>query len=67
LLVNLFDPHLGAPTCLSTLEMLRAKEGTPTASFFNVFTFGLAVESIKELGGVSLVIYFYCAKVFQIL
>jgi hypothetical protein len=30
--------------------MLRAKERTPTP-FFVVFTFGLAVESIKELRG----------------
>jgi hypothetical protein len=32
--------------------MLRAKECTPTPSPFVVFTFGLEVESIKELGGV---------------
>jgi hypothetical protein len=31
----------------------RAKERAPTPSPFIVFTFGLAIESIKELGGVS--------------
>jgi hypothetical protein len=33
--------------------MLRAKEHTPTPSPSVVITFGLVVESIKELGGVS--------------
>jgi hypothetical protein len=33
--------------------MLRAKEHAPTFSPFVVFTLGLAVESIKKLGGVS--------------
>jgi hypothetical protein len=36
--------------------MFRAKERAPTFSFFVVFTFGLTVESIKKLGGASLVI-----------
>jgi hypothetical protein len=31
--------------------MLQAKEHAPTLSPFDVFTFGLIVESIKELGG----------------
>jgi hypothetical protein len=33
--------------------MLRARERTPTPFPSTVFTFGLAVESIKELGGAS--------------
>ncbi len=34
--------------------MLRAKEHAPTPSPCVVFTFGLVVESIKELGSASL-------------
>jgi hypothetical protein len=34
-------------------EMLQAKECPPTPSPFIVFTFGLAIESIKEFGGAS--------------
>jgi hypothetical protein len=33
--------------------MLRTKERPPTPSPFVVFTFGLAVEPINELGGAS--------------
>jgi hypothetical protein len=33
--------------------MLQAKEHTPTPSPSVVFTFGIIVESIKELGGAS--------------
>jgi hypothetical protein len=33
--------------------MLRAKERTPTSYPFVVFTFGLAIESIKEFGDAS--------------
>jgi hypothetical protein len=33
--------------------MLRAKEHAPTHFPFVVFTFGLTIESIKELGGAS--------------
>jgi hypothetical protein len=33
--------------------VLRTRERAQTPSPFTVFTFGLAVESIKELGGVS--------------
>jgi hypothetical protein len=36
---------------LYVCEMLRAKEHAPTPSPSIVFTFGLKVESIKELGG----------------
>jgi hypothetical protein len=53
LLVNLPSFHRGAPTRPSTPEMLWAKEHTPTPSPSVVITFGLVVESIKELGGVS--------------
>jgi hypothetical protein len=34
--------------------VLRAREHAPTPSIFIVFTFGLVIESIKELGGASL-------------
>jgi hypothetical protein len=34
--------------------VLRTRERTPTPYPFVVFTFGLAVESIKEFGGASL-------------
>jgi hypothetical protein len=33
--------------------MLQAMEHTPTLSSSVVFTFGLTIESIKELGGAS--------------
>jgi hypothetical protein len=35
-------------------EVLQAKECAPTLSPFIVFTFGLAIESIKELRGASM-------------
>jgi hypothetical protein len=58
LLVNLPSPHLGAPTRPSTFKMLQVKECAQTPSPSIVFIFGLVVESIKELGGVSsLVLY----------
>jgi hypothetical protein len=44
------SPHHGAPACPSTLEVLWASECTPTLYPFVVFTFGLIIESIKELG-----------------
>jgi hypothetical protein len=53
LLVNLPSPHLDALTCFSTPKVLRTKERAPTPSPFVEFTFGLTVESIKELGGAS--------------
>jgi hypothetical protein len=55
MLVNIFNPHLGALTCLSTFEMLQAREHAPTRSLSIIFTFELTVESIKELGGVSII------------
>ncbi len=48
------SPHPGAPACPSTLEVLRAKERTPTPYPSIVFTFGFIVESIKEFGGASI-------------
>jgi hypothetical protein len=53
-LVNLPSPHLVTPTRPSTPKVLQAKERTPTPSPSIIFTFGLVVESIVELGGVSL-------------
>jgi hypothetical protein len=53
LLVNLPSPHPEAPTHPSTPEVLRIRERAPTSSPFVVFTFGFAIESIKELGGAS--------------
>jgi hypothetical protein len=38
---------------LFTPEVLRTKERTPTSYPSVVFTFGLAIESIKEFGGAS--------------
>jgi len=48
LLVICLNPHPEAPACLSTLEVLQAKECTPIPSV--MFAFGLVVESIKEFG-----------------
>jgi hypothetical protein len=53
LLVNLLSPHPRAPSHPSTPKVLRTREHALTPFPFNVFTFGLVVESIKELGGVS--------------
>jgi hypothetical protein len=54
LLVNHPSPHPRAPTHPSTLEVLQAKERAPTPPSI-VSTFGLVVESIKELRGASCV------------
>jgi hypothetical protein len=56
-LVTCPSPHPKAPTCPSALEVLRAREHTPTPYPFVVFTFKLAIESIKEFGGVSSKLY----------
>ncbi len=55
LLVNLPSPHFGAPTHPSTPQVLQAKERVRTFSLSTAITFGLIVESIKELelGGAS--------------
>ncbi len=53
LLIICPNPHTKALACPFTSKMLRAKEYTPTPYPFIVFTFGLAIESIKEFGGAS--------------
>jgi hypothetical protein len=35
--------------------VLQTKERAPTLSPFDVFIFGLTVESVKELGGASII------------
>jgi hypothetical protein len=55
--VNLLSPHPGAPTCASTPKVLQAKEHAPIPFLSVVVTFGLTVESIKELGGASRIVY----------
>jgi hypothetical protein len=52
LFINLPSPNPGAQAHPSTFKVLQAKERTPTPSS-DVFTFGLIVESIKELGSAS--------------
>jgi hypothetical protein len=46
------SPHLGAPACPFTFEVLQIKDHTPTSYPSVVFTFGLTIGSIKEFGGV---------------
>jgi hypothetical protein len=53
LLVARPSPHLEAPTCPSTPEVLRTRERTRTPYPFVVFTFRFTIESIRELGGAS--------------
>ncbi len=53
LLVNLPSPHPGTLECPSTFKVLWANKRTPTHYPSVVFTFGLTIESIKELGGAS--------------
>ncbi len=47
------SPIPGAPTLPYTPEMLWTRERTSSPYPSDVFTFGLALESIKEFGGVS--------------
>jgi hypothetical protein len=56
LLVNLPSPNPKALAHPSTPEVLQAREHAPTPYYFVIFTFGLTVESIKELRGASIVI-----------
>jgi hypothetical protein len=49
--VILPSPHLGALAHPSTPKVLWAKERAPTPYLSVVFTFKLAVESMKEFGG----------------
>ncbi len=65
LLVNLPSPHLRVLARPSTLEMLQTQECTPTPSPFVVSTFGLIIESIKELGGVSIIIFYFKTIIFS--
>jgi hypothetical protein len=44
-------PHLKILARLSTPQVMRAMERTPTPYPFVVFTFGLTIESIWEFGG----------------
>jgi hypothetical protein len=53
LLINLFSPIPELQHALLPLEVLRVKECAPTPSLSIVFTLGLTIESIKELGGAS--------------
>jgi hypothetical protein len=57
------SPHLEAPTCLFSLEMLRTKECASTP--FVVFSLGLAFESFKEFGGVSIVVTFTMLFIYE--
>jgi hypothetical protein len=54
LLINIPSSHLRASTRPYTLKVLQTKEHALTPFPFVVFTFRLAIESIKELGGASL-------------
>ncbi len=47
------SPHPKAPTRPFTPKVLQVKERTPIFYSFIIFTLGLALESIKEFGGVS--------------
>jgi hypothetical protein len=51
LLVTHPSPQPRAQVRRFTHEVLWIKEHTPTPYAFAIFTFGLAVESIKEFGG----------------
>jgi len=57
LFVNLLSPHPRAQARPSTLEVLQTRKCVPILfpfpSPFIVVSFGLAVESIKKLGGAS--------------
>jgi hypothetical protein len=62
LLVICPSPHFGAPTCPSTPKVLRTRECTLTPCPSINFTFKLAVKSIKEFGGASIVMFGYGKK-----
>ncbi len=51
------SPYPKALACPSTPKVLQVKERTQTHFPSIVFTFGLVVESIKELGGASIKMY----------
>jgi hypothetical protein len=50
-LITCPSPHPRAPTCPSNPKVLWTRECTPIPFPFDVFTFGLTIESIKEFGG----------------
>jgi len=50
LLVILPNPHFEAPTCPFTPKMMQVKERTPIPNPSIIFTFGHAIECIKEFG-----------------
>jgi hypothetical protein len=54
--------HPGVPTRPSTPEVLRAKERIATPYLSIIFSFGLAVESIKEFGGVSQIVSHFISQ-----
>jgi len=58
-LVTLLSPHYGVPACPSTPKVMWATEHAPTPYPFVVFTFRLKVESTKEFGGASLLLYIF--------
>jgi hypothetical protein len=53
LFINLPSPHPEALACPFTPEVLRTKERALTLALFAISIFGLAIGSIKELGGAS--------------
>ncbi len=57
--------HPVAPAHLFTLEVLWARESTRTPSPSTIFTFGLAVESIKELEDASNMLLEWMFKQFE--
>jgi len=67
LLVIHLNPNRGALARPSTLEVMRARERYPNSLSFHYFHFGLEVESIKELGGVSALYYIiiFMAKYYE--
>jgi hypothetical protein len=54
------NPHPRAPTRPSTPQVLQMRERTTTP--FVVFTLGLALESIKEFGGASSIMWGKCGS-----
>jgi hypothetical protein len=58
LLITLFSPYPGALAHPFTPKVLRVKECAPTPYPSAIFTFRFAVESTKELGGASMLLYF---------
>jgi len=51
--IQMIGYNLSVVKQISTFEMLRAKECAPTLYPSAIFTFGFAIESIKEFGSAS--------------